>query len=129
MAEERLYMNAVNGWDQMATAVTANNEQVEHLEVSLPKLRERSQRARSLYAQYAAMKAAKQEVWKELQQVLEEGDAVMRYLKEGVRAHYGKRSEKLVEFGMQPFRGIKRKSAKDSTVPDISPALAPDSAK
>src|SRR5688572_1469514 len=64
MAEERLYMNAVNGWDQMATAVTANNQQVGHLEVSLPKLRERSQRARSLYAQYAAMRAAKQEVWK-----------------------------------------------------------------
>jgi len=53
----------------------------------------------------------------------------MRYLKEGVRAHYGKRSEKLVEFGMQPFRGIKRKSAKDSTAPGVSPALAPDSAK
>ena len=129
MAEERLYMNAVNGWAQMATAVTANNDQVAHLEVGVPKLQERSQRARSLYAQYAAMRAAKQEIWKELQQVLEEGDAVMRYLKEGVRAHYGKRSEKLVEFGVQPFRGVKRKSAKDSTVPDVPPAPAPDSAK
>ncbi len=129
MAEERLYMNAVNGWDQMATAVAANNDQVAHLEVSLPKLRERSQRARSLYAQYAAMRAAKQEVWKELQQVLEEGEAEMRYLKEGVKAHYGKRSEKLVEFGVQPFRGIKRRSAKDSTAPDLPPASAPDSAK
>jgi hypothetical protein len=75
------------------------------------------------------MKAAKQEIWRELQQVLEEGDAAMRYLKEGVRAHYGKRSEKLVEFGVQPFRGIKRKSAKDSTVPDVPPAPVPDSAK
>jgi outer membrane murein-binding lipoprotein Lpp len=129
MSEERLYMNAVTGWDQMATAVTANNQQVAHLEVSVPKLRERSQRARSLYAQYAAMRAAKQEVWKELQQVLEEGDAEMRYLREGVKAHYGKRSEKLVEFGVPPFRGIKRKSAKDSTAPDIPPASAPDSAK
>ena len=129
MAEERLYMNAVNGWDQMASSLTANNDQVAHLEVSLPGLRERSQRARSLYAQYAAMRAAKQEIWRELQQVLEEGDATMRYLKEGVRAHYGKRSEKLVEFGVQPFRGVKRKSAKDSTAPDVPPASAPDSAK
>jgi molybdopterin converting factor small subunit len=129
MAQERLYMNAVNGWDKMDTAVTANNEQVAHLEVSLPKLRQRSQRARSLYAQYAAMVAAKQEVWKELQQVLEEGDAVMRYLKEGVRAHYGKRNEKLVEFGVRPFRGIKRKSARKPTAPDVPPALTPDSAK
>lgn len=129
MAEERLYMNAVNGWEQMATAVTTNKEEVGHLEVSVPKLRERSQRARRLYARYAAMRAAKQEVWRELQQVLGEGDSVMRYLKEGVKAHYGKRSEKLVEFGVQPFRGIKRKSAKNSTAPDVSPASAPDSAK
>ena len=125
MAEERLYMNAVNGWDQMASSLTANNDQVAHLEVGVPKLQERSQRARSLYAQYAAMRAAKQAIWKELQQVLEEGEAEMRYLREGVKAHYGKRSEKLVEFGVQPFRGIKRKSAKDS----VSPASAPDSAK
>ena len=129
MAEERLYMNAVTGWDQMASSLTANNDQVAHLEVGVPKLRERSQRARSLYAQYAAMRAAKQAIWKELRQVLEEGEAEMRYLREGVKAHYGKRSEKLVEFGVQPFRGVKRKSAKDSTAPDISPALAPDSAK
>ena len=129
MAEERLYMNAVNGWDQMATAVTANNDQVAHLEVGVPKLRERSQRARSLYSQYAAMRAAKQEIWKELQKVLEEGEAEMRYLREGVRAHYGKRSEKLVEFGVPPFRGIKRRSAKDSTAPGVLPVSAPDSAK
>src|ERR1044071_8522753 len=129
MAEERLYMNAVNGWDQMATAVTANHQQVGHLEVSVPKLRERSQRARSLYARYAAMRAAKQEIWWNVQKVLEEGEAEMRYLREGVKAHCGKRSEKLVEFGVPPFRGIKRKSAKASTAPDIHPASAPDSAK
>ena len=129
MAETRLYMNAVNGWDRMATAVTVNNEQVSHLEVSVPKLQERSQRARSLYAQYAAMMAAKQEVWKELQQVLEEGNAVMRYLQEGVRAHYGKRNEKLVEFGVQPFRGIKRKPAQKPSAPVASPVSAPDPAK
>jgi hypothetical protein len=129
MAEERLYMNAVNGWDQMASSLTANNDQVAHLEVGVPKLQMRSQRARSLYAQYAAMRAAKQTIWKELRQVLEEGEAEMRYLREGVKAHYGKRSEKLVEFGVQPFRGIKRKSAKDSTAPEVSPASVPDSAK
>lgn len=132
MAETRLYMNTVNGWDKMDTAVTANNQQVSHLEVILPKLRDRSQRARSLYAQYAAMMAAKQEVWKELQQVLEEGASVMRFLKEGVKDHYGKDNEKLVEFGVQPFRGIKRKRSEKppaTETPAASPAPTPDPAK
>lgn len=128
MAEERLYMNVVNGWDKMDTAVTANRQQLPHLEINLPGLRERSQRARSLYAQYAAMMAAKQEIWKELQQVLEQGNAVMKFLREGVKVHYGKRNEKLVEFGVQPFRGIKRKPAQKPTAPETS-APTPDSSK
>ncbi|HWM91524.1 MAG TPA: hypothetical protein VN493_12230 [Thermoanaerobaculia bacterium] len=132
MAEERLYMNVVTGWDKMDTAVTANNQQVPHLEINLPGLRDRTQRARSLYAQYAAMMAAKQEVWKELQQVLQEGNAVLRFLREGVKAHYGKDNEKLVEFGVQPFRRIKRKRAEKPTAaetPAVSPASTPDPAK
>ena len=128
MAEERLYMNTVNGWDKMDTAVTANNEQLAHLEINLPRLREKSQRARSLYAQYAAMLAAKQEIWKELQQVLQEGNAEMKFLREGVKAHYGKDHEKLVEFGVQPFRGIKRKRAEKPPVIE-TPAPTPDPAK
>jgi hypothetical protein len=130
MAGTRLYMNTVNGWDRMDSAVTANNQQVPHLEINLPRLRDRAQRARNLYAQYAAMMAAKQEVWKELQQVLDEGDAEMKFLSAGVKAHYGKSNEKLVEFGVQPFRGIKRKRAEKPTAPE-TPAVspAPDSAK
>jgi hypothetical protein len=128
MAEERLYMNTVNGWDKMDTAVTANSEQLPHLEINLPKLREKSQRARSLYARYAATVASKQEIWKELQQVLGEGDAVMKFLKEGVKAHYGKDNEKLVEFGVQPFRGLKRKRAEKPPVIE-TPAPTPDPAK
>jgi len=132
MAEDRLYMNTVNGWEKMDVAVTANNQQVAHLEINLPGLRERSQRARSLYAQHAAMTAAKQEIWKELQQVLREGDAVMKFLKEGVKAHYGKDNEKLVEFGLQPFRGVKRKRAEKRPViekPAAAPVPTPDPAK
>ena len=128
MADERLYMNTVNGWDKMDTAVTANREQLPQLEINLPGLRERSQRARSLYAQYAAMLASKQEIWKELQQVLRDGNAVMKFLKEGVKAHYGKDHEKLVEFGVQPFRGLKRKRAEKPPVIE-PPAPTPDSAK
>jgi hypothetical protein len=128
MADERLYMNTVNGWDKMDTALTANSEQLPHLEINLPRLREKSQRARSLYAQYAATLAAKQEIWKEMQLALREGDAVMKFLKEGVKAHYGKDHEKLVEFGVQPFRGLKRKRAEKPPVIE-KPAPISDPAK
>jgi hypothetical protein len=66
-------MNTVNGWDKMDVAVTANAAKVPELEVNLARLRDRSQRARALFAQQAALAAAKQEVTKELQQVIQEG--------------------------------------------------------
>ncbi|MFL6290031.1 MAG: hypothetical protein ACJ759_03970 [Thermoanaerobaculia bacterium] len=131
MANEWLYMNKVHGWDKMDVAVTANAEKVPNLEVNLAGLRERAQRARNLFAQQAALQAAKQEVTKELQQVIQEGDALVKFLREGLKAYLGKRSEKLIEFGVQPFRGITRKSAGKRQASEMSaPAtLTPDSVK
>ncbi|MEA2563700.1 MAG: hypothetical protein QOH06_5204 [Acidobacteriota bacterium] len=131
MANEWLYMNTVNGWDKMDTAVTANADKVPELEVNLGALRTRSQRARQLFAQQAALMAAKQEVTKELQQVIQEGNSLMKFLREGLKAYLGKYSEKLTEFGVQPFRGITRKVAEKPPLPEtVAPSdLTPDSVK
>ena len=101
------------------------------MEVNLPGLRERSQKARNLFAKQAALTAAKQEVTKELQQVIQEGNARARVIREALRAYLGKDSEKLIEFGVLPFRGITRKSAEKSPAPEAStsPVPAPDSVK
>jgi len=131
MAHEWQYMNAVNVWDKMDTAVTANAAKVPELEVNLVRLRERSQRARALFAQQAALAAAKQEVTKELKQVIDEGNTHVRFLREGLKAYLGKTSEKLIEFGVQPFRGLNRLSAakRRAAETSTSPVPAPDSVK
>ena len=134
MAQEWLYMNTVNGWDKMDVAVTTNAAKVPELEVNLARLRERSQRARALFAQQAALAAARQEVTKELKQVIQEGNALEKFLREGVRAYLGKTSEKLIEFGVQPFRGLSRatlakRRAAGTPTPPVSPIVAPDSVK
>jgi len=131
MAQEWQYMNTVNGWDKMDVAVTANADKVPELEVNLGGLRTRSQRARQLFAQQAALTAAKQEVTQELQQVIYEGNALARFLREGLRAYLGKSSEKLIEFGVRPFRGLSRKPAPPPPAPETSapPVPAPDSVK
>ena len=129
MAEEAQYMNSVTGWEKMDTAITANSQQVGDLEGKLEGLRGLGTTARSLYAQHAALTAAKQQVWKELQEVIRDGNAIMRFLREAVRAHYGKESDKLIEFGVPPFRGITRKPAPKPPAPEILAPLAPDTAK
>ena len=131
MAHEWLYMNTVNGWDKMDTAVTANPDKVPELQGNVTALREKSQRARNLFAKQAALAAAKQEVTKELQQVIQEGNAHAKFIREGLKAYLGKDNEKLIEFGVQPFRGITRKPAEKRPAPQASapPFPAPDSVK
>lgn len=103
MADVRLYMNKVNGWDKMDTAVTANGSQLDPLAVKLPELRDKGVQLRNLYAEHAALAAARQTVTEQMQQVLGEGEQIFRLLREGLRQHYGKRNPKLVEFGVDPL--------------------------
>ena len=132
MSDVRQYMNKVNGWEKMDTAMTAN--QLTGL-VNLPKLRDRSQRVRSLYARHAALAAERQAITQEMQELIEEGDQLFRSAKEMLREHYGKRNEKLVEFGVEPLRTatVQRRRSKKSTEPTpeipVSPAPVPDSVK
>ncbi|MEA2558885.1 MAG: hypothetical protein QOH06_389 [Acidobacteriota bacterium] len=72
-----------------------------------------------------------------MQQLIEEGDQVVRVVREAVKDHYGKRNEKLVEFGVQPLRAIaekrrrnhKKKLDETPAEPAVPTAPAPDSVK
>jgi hypothetical protein len=90
--------------------IEANIEEVPQLRDPLQRLNALLERAQDLVAKQAALTAAKQEVSKELAEVIMEGRRVMAYMDTGLRFHYGSRSEKLVAFGQQPFRGLKRRA-------------------
>ena len=104
MSDVRLYMNKVNGWEKMDTAMVANEAEVAHLTFKLPTLRGDSQKMRGLYARHAALAAERQAITQEMQTLIDEGDQIFRMLREAVKDHYGKRNEKLVEFGVEPVR-------------------------
>ena len=138
MADVRLYMNKVNGWEKMDTAMTGNDAEVAHLGFKLPTLRDRSQRMRSLYARHAALAAERQAITQEMQKLIDEGGQIFRMLREAVKDHYGKRNEKLVEFGVEPLRTStiqrRRRESKKAAqaaaqIPSENPAPAPDSVK
>jgi hypothetical protein len=137
MSEARLYMNKVNGWEKMDGAILANDPEVAHLVFRLPALRDKTQRMRTLYAEHAALAASRQAMTQEMQKLIEEGDQIFRMLREGLKDHYGKRNEKLVEFGVEPLRtpdekrrrNRKKKSEVSAETPAVSPAPVPDSVK
>src|SRR3954453_13712984 len=67
------------------------------------------------------LRASKQEASKQYRLVVVEGQRLANAMRAMIKAHYGIRSEKLAEFGMQPFRGRNRKT-KTPTPQAPSPA-------
>jgi len=76
--------------------------------------------------QLAAMKASKQELSKQVRQFLTEGQRMADVIRTAVRAHFGPESEKLAEFGVQPFRGRKVKAAAAKPTPTPTTTITPE---
>ena len=60
------------------------------------------------------MAASKQERSKQLQAIISEGQRLATGMRKMIVHQYGVRSEKLTEFGLQPFRGRKAKPAEEN---------------
>ena len=116
MSRVPLYMHKVAGWEVTNTGLTANK--VEHLESHRVALEEKMVRFKDLTAQHAALTTSKQEVAKKMQALFREVETLVAFIRTGVRQHYGKDSEQLIQFGLQPFRGLRtpaEKAAKPKT--------------
>lgn len=100
---------------RMLEALSANSGDLSHLEGLRSKLEAAYDDMRELMAQQDALTASKQTVSKQIQTAHAGGIKLVLILRRAVQEHYGTRSEKLVEFGVQPFRGRPRRL--EGTVP------------
>ena len=135
MASVKRYMNITNGWEHTSSGVKANASELEDLGTFCAKLDVHLDQARSLYSEQSTFRASKQEATKKLMDVLRAGNLIADVVRTAIREHYGVDSEKLIEFGIEPFRGRKRKAAPTPTEPEpdptesLSPASTPDTVK
>ena len=110
---ETTYAGMLGDWDRWAAALTANELELGHLQVPKEQLISLALRGKALIQQQSELTAAKQDASKELKVTLVEGQRLVTLLRVAVRQHYGIDSEKLAEFGMQPFRGLRRRKAEE----------------
>src|SRR3954470_16838683 len=113
----------LSGWRQLGTSMVANSGDLPHLETHRTQLVETLGRAEHLTSQQAALTASKQDVSKQLQDVMDEGRKLATFLRAGVKQHYGNRAEKLVEFGLAPFRA--KAKVKSDPKPPATPPPSP----
>jgi hypothetical protein len=97
------YMHKVAGWEVTNTGLTANS--VAHLESKRVELEEKLAEFKGLSTQHAAFTTSKQEAGKDMRVLFHELETLVTFIRTGIRQHFGKDSEKLIEFGLQPYRG------------------------
>lgn len=103
-------------WQKLIATLEANAADLPHAEVPKTELAAMVTRAQGISLEQAALAATKQEKSKQLKDVMTEGQRLANALRVLIRQRYGIRSEKLVEFNLQPFRGRKRKAPTEPEV-------------
>ena len=103
------YADHSKEWEDLTASLAANATEVPHLEAQRTNLEKLLAEFRDLTLQQSALQASKQKVSQRLLAVVDEGKNLATVLRVTLKQHYGRRSEDLVKFGLQPFRGFTRK--------------------
>jgi hypothetical protein len=111
---------------QFNAALAANASDLPHIEGARVRLERALTEAQEISKQQAAFAASKQEASKRLQVLLEEGVRLATAIRKLLGDNYGIRSEKLTEFGVQPFRGRKARKVVVKPEPPAPPAAPLD---
>ena len=110
MAKERTYAGVLGDLQRFHARLEASVAEIPHLEAPRARLGETLSRAQELLKQQSSLTAAKQQASQELRILLVEGQRLANAMRAMVKSHFGIRAEKIVEFGLQPFRGKARKA-------------------
>lgn len=123
-------LESLGGLQRFSTALEANSGELTQYEGARVIFEEKVTRVNDLSQEQAELTARKQDVSRQLQYEMAEASRLATVLRLAVKSHYGIDSEKLVEFGIQPFRGRARKVVEEPETPPLpeapAPAVVPD---
>ena len=108
-------------WQRLLSALQVNQADLPHLETHRTQLETMVGQAEDYFQSQAALAASKQDASQKLASLVTECQRLATVLRFSLKQFYGPGSEKLVEFGIQPFRGRKKQ-----TPPPPPPAESPD---
>lgn len=108
MPRPTTYAENLKQWELLSKSLAANAGSLPHLETHRAQLDALLVQAKDLAAQQANLTATKQEVSKQRSEINAEGRKLTTFLQVAVKQQYGNRAEKLLEFGVQPFRSQPR---------------------
>jgi hypothetical protein len=120
-----LQQRTLGSLQQLSAALAANSASLTNLEAQRQQFEDMVAATLEAFTRQSHLTAEKQEASQTLKTLLTEASRHATVLRLAVKAHYGIRSEKLVEFGLKPLRSRKpAETAKPG--PDPNPDPDPD---
>jgi len=108
---------------QFIAALAANAAELPHLEGTRVKIEKILTDAQAVAKRQAALVASKQDASQEIRRLLTEGRRLTTAARKLLQEQFGIRSEKLAEFGVQPFRGRTRRELPTTPTTPTPPAV------
>jgi len=123
MSKETTQKGKLGDLQRLLSSLSANSADLAHLEPTRARFAELLAQAQEAADRQGVHTAAKQEATLALKSAISNCERLANVLRLGVKQHYGIRSEKLAEFGLQPFRGLKTKPDDEEPEPTAPPPV------
>jgi hypothetical protein len=111
------FADVITDWQKLLASVTANKDDLQSLDSYRQQLEAELAAAQAANLRQSASQAEAQQATRDLEASLKEGHDLAEKLRFGIKSRYGKRSEKLKEFGLKVFRGGGKKKGASGTPP------------
>jgi hypothetical protein len=110
-------------WQRLRSALQVSQAELPHLETQMTQFEALVRMAEDLFQSQAALSASKQEASQQVAKLVSDCARLATVLRFSLKQFYGPSAERLVEFGIQPFRGRKKLTPPpppptESTAPD-----------
>lgn len=112
-------------WRTTAASAAANDSDLPQAKLLRVSLDDVIVEVDKIMVEQSAFRASKQLATQRLQTLIDKGDKLTTLLKGVIKQHYGSGNDKLVEFGIQPFRTRPKPTVEPSTVPTPSETGTP----
>lgn len=104
------HADTVSRWRLLAVTMAEHLDEFPELADHHARLTEMLQRVDALVQERSRLQAEKQAATRELQSSLEDGRKLANFLRLFLKTHFGNRNEKLVKFGVRPYRRRTRRT-------------------
>ncbi len=115
-------------WQRLLMALQGNQTELAFLDTQRTQFETLLGQAEDFFQSQAALAASKQEASQKVAALVAECQRLSTVLRFSLKQFYGPTSEKLVEFGIQPFRGRNRKKDLPPPPPETEAPADPEPA-